>query len=104
MELFWRWLTDACLAWYTLVTLYVGVGGQVAIVGGERDRERRPAADFALHVDQAAVLFDDGSRNGQPQAGAAGRSFAVATFIAPIEPFEHVRQILRGDADAGVAD
>jgi hypothetical protein len=31
MELFWRLLTYACLAWYTLVTLYVAVRGAADI-------------------------------------------------------------------------
>lgn len=31
MELFWQCLTYACLAWYTLVTLYVAVRGAADI-------------------------------------------------------------------------
>ena len=44
MELFWRWLTYACLAWYTLVTLYVAVRGAADIRTMLDDLAKRDAA------------------------------------------------------------
>ena len=80
------------------------LGGERRSSAGKRDDERRAATEFAFHFDRAAVFFDDRARNGQAQARAARRAFAVATFVAAIEPFEHVRQVVRRNADARVTD
>src|SRR5262249_41036376 len=62
----------------------------------QADRELRPLADFALHVDRAVVGFDDPLGRWQPEAGAATLGFGGKEWA------KDLRQYLRGDAGAGV--
>ena len=43
MELFWRLLTYACLAWYVTITVYVAVRGAADIRNMLADLARRDA-------------------------------------------------------------
>src|SRR6266511_6447626 len=63
----------------------------------ESQTDQRAAAGPTLDRDAAAVLLDDLPRYGQAQSCAIRLFDRVA---AAVEPLEHVRQILVGDADA----
>ena len=45
----------------------------------------------------------DGPADGQAEAGTAGVPFGAGS-IDPIKPFNHVREVLGGNADARVVD
>jgi hypothetical protein len=56
--------------------------------------------DLRIDPDAPAVGFDQVLGNGQPNATAARDARPRA--IRPVEAVEHVRQVLGGDADAGI--
>ena len=56
----------------------------------------------ARGVDGAAVHFDDVSHNRQPEPQSAGLARRASLRLS--KPFEHVRQEVRTNADARVAD
>ena len=60
------------------------------------DVEAGAAAGLAVALDPAVVLLDDAEDHRQPQAGALARR------LGGEERVEDARQVLRGDADAGV--
>src|SRR6185503_5717088 len=64
--------------------------------------ERRAARGLALDSDAPAMCFSDPApdREPEPRAAVSARSRAVHA----VEAVEDVRQVLRRDADAGVAD
>src|SRR3989338_369136 len=64
----------------------------------EFDQERSALAGARAAVDGAAVLLDDAVADGQAQAGAP------AGGLGGEEGVVDLAQVLRGDADAGVAD
>src|SRR5437868_12088667 len=66
------------------------------------DGELRPLADDALDADPPVVLLDDLPADAQAQAAAAV-ALAVG-LLGRVERLEDQPQLLRRDADAGVAD
>ena len=67
-----------------------------------RQRERRPLLQAAVNLDLASLQFDQVAHQCQSDAGAFMRA-RLRTFDA-MESLEHQRQLIAGDADAGVAD
>src|SRR5262245_59211730 len=72
-----------------------------AMIHRNRERERRPHSDLTLHPDPAPVQLDELPTQGQPQPRAL--HLLVRCPDLP-ELLEHRLLILRGDADAGIAD
>ena len=74
------------------------------LVGGKRkiEAKRGPTAGNALHLDLAAMQFDDVSRNGEPQPSAPG--IARLAAIHAIVPVEDARQLITRNAATSVDD
>ena len=70
-------------------------------VGGRRKRQVEPAARSGRRRDRhaAAVRLDDGLDQAEAEAEAA---FGAA-LVAAVEPVPDARQLVGGNADAGVA-
>ena len=66
------------------------------LVDRQVDAEDRPFARLAFHEHETAGLLDDAVHGGQAQAGA------LAHLLGGEERLEHLVQVLRRDADAGV--
>ena len=77
-------------------------GRQVRCPRPNRHRERRPAAFLAGDRDAAAMKPGQLLHQGQADARAFVR--AGASVLDAVEPFEHARQIVLGNADAGIGD
>ena len=61
-----------------------------------------PPCASTLHPDVASMGFYNMPSDGQAQAAAP--SSPRARPVHPVEPFEDMRQVFSGDADARVAD
>lgn len=69
---------------------------------GQPHEDREPLPLQTLRPDPTLVQLHDVLDDAQPEAGAA--RLTGATFFHPIKAFEDVREIVRGDARAVVAD
>src|SRR5687768_18480329 len=69
--------------------------------GRQEHADRRPAADGARRLDAAAVSIDEMADDREAEPGPPFG--ARAARVHAIEPLEDARQMLRRDADAGVA-
>ncbi len=76
--------------------------GRCALSERQRDADRRSGARLALHVDGAAMQPHQLMHQRKADAGAFHRAAALA--LDPVEPIEHPRQLVCGNADAGIAD
>ena len=71
---------------------------------GQHDREDAALTARAADGDVAAVRFEDAARDEQAlsQAARIDQLAAVGAGFAPVEALEDVRQVVLGDADAGI--
>ncbi len=73
--------------------------GRSSLIGdGQSEVEGRPFAFFALHPEFSAMRFDDTSADEKAEART------LSSLGAGPVRFENVRQVLSGDAWAGVDD
>ena len=70
---------------------------------GQFEREGGADADGAFDADFALVLLDDFAAHREADAGAAFAA-RVGAALGRVEAVEDVRQLVGGDAAAGVAD
>ncbi len=71
-----------------------------SVGGGKLHRDERSPAIASTDLDRAAMRFDDGSRDGQPEPGP----LAGPRGIGPREPLEHALPVLGGDAGSSIGD
>src|SRR5579875_3250451 len=77
-----------------------GPDGADEAVGGKGDGNRGAVAELALELEPAAMELHEPAREGQAEAGALVAAAQAAVHLA--EALERLRDILGGDADAGI--
>src|SRR5690606_15022141 len=71
-------------------------------IGGDREKEAAPSPELALQPDAATVKLNEAARNGQAESRAVMTSRRRGIHLSELHEAQGV--ILRGDADARIAD
>ena len=99
-----------CRSLAVLMTLEHWHAGRCVVVElatlADRQREcySRPLTCFAFGPDTPTVRLDDAARNGQPQPTSCVLRIAHTTLVRTVKAIKDTRQIIAGNAGAGVAD